>query len=244
MTVSVAGSLRESPSAPRLVGMIPSGMLDWPGRIAATVFVAGCTMRCPYCHNPEIVTGRASHGLRFEDVVHHLAEKRGWIDGIVVTGGEPTADAALIPMLEELKAISVPVKLDTNGSLPDVVEEILGRNLVEFVALDIKAAPHRYDQVTGLSGSWNRVERSLHAILGSGVEHELRTTCYPLAVTLADLDSVATAVVGGRRLVLQQFRQARTLDPAASSVRPYAPEALRSAAVRCSTRIPTVVRGT
>lgn len=246
MTTAATIALSTAPSAlptPRLAGLIGSGMLDWPGRIAATVFVAGCTMRCPYCHNPELISDRKGGVLTLDDLLAHLEAKRDWIDGVVVTGGEPTADPYLLEMLETLSHAGVPVKLDTNGSRPEVLEEVLARGLASYVALDVKAAPERYASVTGLCDSWALIQRSVTMILQSGVDHEFRTTAYPLAVGAADFDVIASKLAGGRRYVIQQFRPARTLDPASVSVSPYAPETLRTAAGRCMRYLPTLVRG-
>jgi pyruvate formate lyase activating enzyme len=218
-------------------------MLDWPGRIAATVFLAGCTMRCPYCHNPELVAGRKGALIALDDVLAHLYAKRGWIDGVVVTGGEPTMHADLIEILSAFADADVPVKLDTNGSRPQVLERILSLGLVDFVAMDVKAAPERYSAVTGLGGAWDLARVSIELIRQSGIAHEFRTTCYPLAVKPADLDEIAAHLTGANRFVIQQFRPARTLDPASVSVAPYGPEVLRTAAERCKRFLPTVVRG-
>lgn len=243
MTTSATVAALAPAHTPRLAGLLGSGMLDWPGRIAATAFVAGCTMRCPYCHNPELVSCRKAGALSLAELLERVDAKRGWIDGVVVTGGEPTADPGLLGMLEALRARAVPVKLDTNGSRPEVLREVLDRRLAEFIALDVKAAPARYDRVSGLDGAWELVRESVAAVITSGVEHEFRTTCYPLAVGPSDFTEIAGALCGGRRLALQQFRPSRTLDPAAASVAPYAGDVLRKAAVRCSVFLPTIVRG-
>lgn len=228
---------------PQLAGLLGSGMLDWPGRIAATVFVAGCTMRCPYCHNPELLTVRSSHLLSLNRVLSYIDTRREWLDGVVISGGEPTADPGLVVMLEALKERGVPVKLDTNGTGPELLESVLRDGLVDFVALDVKAVPPRYQYATGVTDAWPAIRRSIRAVIGSGVAHEFRTTCYPLAVDLDDLQHIAADLVGGRRYVLQQFRAARTLDLAAASVRPYTADSLYRAAQRCSLFLPTVVRG-
>jgi pyruvate formate lyase activating enzyme len=217
-------------------------MLDWTGRVTATVFIGGCNLACPFCHNPELAG--TPRRLEEEETLFDLVrERRGWLDGIVVTGGEPCADAQLPEMLRRLKREGMPVKLDTNGTFPDALSEILSEDLVDFVALDVKATPQRYERATGVDGMWPRVERSIACILTSGVDHEFRTTCYPLAVGPDDPVSIAALLAGGQRYVLQQFRPTRTLDPAATSVRPHSAATLCRAAERCSSRLPTIVRG-
>ncbi len=238
-----AGEATTAPvGLPLLAGVQRAGMLDWPGRVAATAFLAGCPLRCPYCHNPELI-GTCRRPEPSEALLAHVRERRNWLDGVVITGGEATADPAIGDLLAALKAEGMPIKLDTNGTAPDVLQRLLADGLVDFVALDVKATPQRYDRATGTPGVWPLVERSIRVILDSGVDHEFRTTCYPLAVGPDDPVRIASLLRGGRRYVLQQFRASRTLDPAAVSVRPHASETLCRAAERCSTHLPTIVRG-
>jgi len=229
-------------AGPRIAGFQRAGMLDWPGRVSATVFLGGCNLRCPFCHNPELVGG----SLKCESLdglIAHVRERRAWLDGVVVTGGEPCIEPALFELLRMLKAEGVPVKLDTNGTVPQVVHAVLEAGLVDFVALDVKASPERYSRATGVCDTWPAVDTTISMVLDSGIDHEFRTTCYPVAVAPDDLVHIAARLAGARRYVVQQFRAQRTLDPAAVSVRPYAPETLSSVAARCSIFVPTVVRG-
>lgn len=227
---------------PRLAGVQRAGMLDWPGRVAATVFLSGCNLRCAYCHNPDLVsTSRRSESV--ESFFQYVADRRAWLDGVVITGGEPTLEPRLRPLIERLKREGMPVKLDTNGTSPDVLAELLDAGLLDFVAMDIKALPERYERVTGRADLWPSVKRSIDLIIASGVDHEFRTTCYPIAVGPNDLPKIASLLVGGQRYALQQFRPQRTLDPAAVSVRAHESSTLCRAAERCGTYLPTIVRG-
>jgi len=225
-----------------IAGFQRAGMLDWPGRVTSTVFLSGCTLHCPYCHNPDLV-GAARHREPIDALLEHVRDRRAWLDGVVITGGEPTADPHLPELLSLLKAEGMPIKLDTNGTRPHTLSQILDSGLVDFVALDVKATPERYERATGIKDVWPAVDSSISAVMASGVEHEFRTTCYPLAVGPNDLVHIAARLSGGQRYVLQQFRARRTLDPAAVSVRPHSSETLCSAAARCSTFLPTAVRG-
>jgi pyruvate formate lyase activating enzyme len=239
---SSAVQLELTSTEPRIAGLVGSGMLDWPGRLSATVFLGGCNLRCPFCHNPELV-GAPKHPGSLERILDHVRAKRDWLDGIVVTGGEPTTDPALLDLLRVLKSEGLPVKLDTNGTAPALVGSLIADGLVDFVALDVKAAPARYDFATRTAGLWPSVKATIRVLIDSGVEHEFRTTCYPSAVDTADLPNIASQLAGGRRYAIQQFRPQRTLDPAAGSVRPHDPESLRRAALCCAVHLPTVVRG-
>ena len=214
----------------------------WPGRKAAAVQLSGCNLRCSYCHCPELL-GAGRPGIGIDRVIEQISSERDRVDGIVVTGGEPTADPELPMILRKLAVLGLPVKLDTNGAFPSVLEVLLDEQLVEFVALDVKTTPERYDAVTVSQGVWQRVSRSIALLIASGVDHEFRTTCYPSAIQSADLPRIALELEGGRRYAIQQFRPQRTLDPAASSVRPYDADVLRRAALCCTVHLPTVVRG-
>lgn len=235
-------AIAETEALPLLAGVQRAGMLDWPGKVTATVFLGGCPLKCPYCHNPELV-GRSRRAEDPANLIAFVRERRAWLDGVVITGGEPTSTPELPALLRALKREGMPIKLDTNGTGPDVLEELIEEDLVDYVALDVKAAPRFYERATGSDGVWPFVVRAINVIRDSGVDHEFRTTCYPLAVGPDDPVRIASFLEGGRRYVLQQFRPTRTLDPAAVSVRPHAPETLWRAAERCSAFLPTTVRG-
>jgi pyruvate formate lyase activating enzyme len=204
--------------------------------------LGGCNLRCPYCCCPELL-GSARSSLPFDRILDTIHAHRQGLGGVVVSGGEPTAHPRLIELLAQLRLLDVSVRLDTNGTFPSVVEHVVSEGLASFVAVDIKTTPARYDAVTSGRGIWNHVRRSIQVVLESGVDHEFRTTCYPGALTTADLPSIARELGGGARYVIQQFRPVRTLDPASSSIRPYDADALRRAALCCAVHLPTVVRG-
>jgi pyruvate formate lyase activating enzyme len=176
-------------------------------------------------------------------VIEHLTDNRGSIGGVVVTGGEPTMDPSLGQLLRGIRPLGIPVKVDTNGTFPEVLETLIEQGLVSFVSLDVKATPDRYDSVTAGRDVWKRVRRSISLLIESGVDHEFRTTCYPGAVLTAELPNIARELEGGTRFAIQQFQPQRTLDPAASGVRPYEADALRRSALCCAVHLPTVVRG-
>jgi pyruvate formate lyase activating enzyme len=226
----------------RVAAIQRAGMLDWPGRVTATAFLAGCNLRCPFCHNPDLIgVPRRLEGTA--SLMALVRERRAWLDGVVITGGEPCSNRGLLDLLRELRYEGMPVKLDTNGTMPEVLRAVLAEGLADMVALDVKATPERYERATGVRELWPLVQRSIDAVISSGVDHEFRTTCYPLAVGPDDPASIASNLAGGRRYVLQQFRPTRTLDPAAVTVRPHSAETLCRAAERCSSYLPTAVRG-
>ncbi|MDH4140845.1 MAG: anaerobic ribonucleoside-triphosphate reductase activating protein [Coriobacteriia bacterium] len=229
--------------AARIAGWHGSGMLDWPGRMATTLFVTGCNLRCPYCHNSDILAADSAREGALEGLLEHVHARRSWIDGVVVTGGEPTLDPALFALLDKFAALCLPVKLDTNGTNPSVLRSLLDERLVAYVALDVKTVPARYADVTGVKDAWARVEESVALLFGSCIPHEFRTTVFPRAVSLDELPEIASMLRNGDHYVLQQFRPQHTLDPSAEAVHPYFEDDLVAAAQACSRFLPTTVRG-
>jgi pyruvate formate lyase activating enzyme len=215
---------------------------NWPGRRTTTILINGCDLSCPYCFGPEHV-GLKRANTSVAEIAEHIAFRAPVLNGVVISGGEPTTSPALWPLVSAIAKTGVPIKLDTNGTAPETLTSLIHEGLIAFVSLDVKTTPERYDRLTGASGVWERVERSIATVLTSGVDHEFRTTCYPFAIATEDLPSLAARMDGGKRYALQQFEPRRTLDPAAATVRPYATDELRRVAMRCSVHLPTVVRG-
>jgi len=226
----------------RIAGFTPAGMLDWPGRVAATVFLSGCDFRCPFCHNPGL-NRSTSDPSQWDAVRSYLRMRRNWIDGVVITGGEPTDDPGLVALLDALAEESVPVKLDTNGSHPELLGRLIAERLVSYVAVDVKTTPENYESATGRADSAERVALAIDVIRESGIAHEFRTTVYPDVVELADLEAIAERLSGCELYALQQFRPDRTLDPRAGDVAPYHRDDLEAARVECERFLPTILRG-
>jgi len=233
-----------SASAPtkRIAGFTSAGMIDWPGRVAATVFIAGCDFRCPYCHNPDL-NRAASDSEQWASLRSYLRMRRSWIDGVVITGGEPTDDPGLFALLDALAQEAVPVKLDTNGSHPELLGHLLAERLVAYVAVDVKATPARYEQATGRADAGERLMRSVEVVRSSGIAHEFRTTVFPGVIELAELADVARSLRGCDLYALQQFRPQRTLDPDAGTIAPYHRDDLEAARTECARYLPTILRG-
>lgn len=227
----------------RFAGLQRAGMLDWPGKLATTVFLAGCNLRCPYCHNPELI-GTPRRLLDESALWDAIEGRESWLDGVVISGGEPTRSDGLEDLCRRLKSRGLAIKLDSNGTYPEILARLIAEQLVDFVALDVKSTPDKYERACGVREIWPLVDRSIDTIIHSGIDHEFRTTCYPLAVGPEDLPRIASRLRGGRRYVLQQYRPSRTLDPAATSVRPLSADTLRRSAVMCSAFLPTTLRGT
>jgi len=208
-------------------GWVKTSLIDYPGRIATVLFAGGCNLRCPYCQNAELVLHPESlPEINPADVFHLLERRRGLVDGVVITGGEPTLHEGLEDFLRKLKELGLATKLDTNGYRPEVLRQLLERELLDYVALDIKATPAKYSLAAGVPVDMRRIEESVKLLLSSGIEHEFRTTVVPGIVAPEDVEEMARFIAGARKYVLQQFRPQGTLDPHFGEVAPYPAQTL------------------
>ena len=158
-------------------GLQKMTLVDYPGKVACTVFLAGCNYACPFCHNSQLLTRDAEPILEQEALLSFLQKRRGVLDGVCVTGGEPTLNPGLQPLLEQIKALGYAIKLDTNGSRPDVLRQLVQAGLVDYVAMDVKNSPQRYPQTVGVPAlQLSKVEESLRFLIDGSVPYELRTT--------------------------------------------------------------------
>ncbi len=232
--------------SPPIRGFIESTLLDWEGRIAAVVFLPGCNFRCGYCHARHLVTPSLSHeAIPLEAVLLNLRRQHGWIDGVVISGGEPTIHADLLDLITVFRAEGVPVKLDTNGSRPDVLARLLDLGVLDYVAMDVKASlDKKYFEVTAAAVDLDAVERSIGLLISSDVPYEFRTTVCPAHLDEQDVVRIAQVIRGARLFYLQPFRPVNCLDPSFDAIRPYNPDrmqAFRAAAAKYVRRC--VVRG-
>ena len=190
----------------KIGGLLKFSLIDYPGKISAVIFTQGCNFFCPYCHNPELVVPeRFCKPIPEETVLDFLAKRVGQIEGVVITGGEPTVQKDLIAFLQKVKAMGYPIKLDTNGSNPDVLEKIFEFHLVDYIAMDVKASLEKYVKLTSLKGCPELISRSISTILGSQVAHEFRTTLARPIVPEEDLPKIVSLVHGAHKYRLQRF---------------------------------------
>jgi anaerobic ribonucleoside-triphosphate reductase activating protein len=199
-----------------IAGLRPCSFIDYPGKLAAVAFTHGCNLRCRYCHNPELLEGAPPRRIEEGEILRLLDRRRGKLDGIVVTGGEPTLQLGLAAFLARVKAMGFLAKLDTNGTRPEVIEELLAARLVDFLAVDLKATEARAGWLCGLAEQSAGARRCIELALAAGVEHEVRTTVVASVHTAAELAALAAFTVGASRWVLQRFRPGGELDPLAA----------------------------
>lgn len=188
-------------------GMQKVTLLDYPGRVACTLFTGGCNFRCPFCQNSELVLCPGEvDTIPNEEVFSYLEKRKRMLDGVCITGGEPTLQEGLTEFIGRIKAIGLLVKLDTNGYEPDRLAKLIESGLVDYIAMDIKSSPEGYSKASGIEGvELSKIERSIDLISSSGIEHEFRTTVVRELHTREDLAAIARRLTGEKRYFLQRF---------------------------------------
>ena len=188
-------------------------LLDYPGRVACTIFTGGCNLRCPFCHNASLaLPERERDVISHEELLAFLRKRRGVLDGVAVTGGEPLLHAGLEGLLAEIKELGFAVKLDTNGSFPEKLRRIVEAGLADRVAMDVKASKERYPLVTGVPGlDIGPIEESVSYLMGCGVDYEFRTTAVKGLHVTADFEGIARWIAAAREYYIQCFKDSGDL---------------------------------
>lgn len=206
---------------PTIVGLLSTTLLDYPNKLACSVFLKGCNFRCPYCQNPSLVLSAADYVspqvyqqitqkypatvLPEEEFFHFLKRRQGILEGVCVTGGEPTLYGDLPDFLSQIKALGFQVKLDTNGSNPELLASLIASSLVDYVAMDIKAAPCKYPAICQIPAFPEQVNRSVNLLLKGTVPYEFRTTLVKGLHTKQDFEAIACWLQGANAYYLQNF---------------------------------------
>jgi pyruvate formate lyase activating enzyme len=223
----LAAPVAERAAALRVGGLTPLSTTDWPGELAAVVFCQGCSWRCSYCHNPHLLRARGASEIAWEDVLALLRRRRGLLDAVVFSGGEPLAQGGLAEAIRSVRGLGFRVGLHTGGIYPRRLSQVL--SLVDWVGLDIKAPFSDYASITGVPDSGARALESTKLVIVSGVAYELRTTVHPRLLASEAVERLAGELValGARRYILQEFREegcvnAALVDDFRFSLEPYA----------------------
>lgn len=191
----------------RIDGLQTLTLLDYPGKVACTVFTSGCNMRCPFCHNASLVCGAVPPFMEKEEFFAFLKKRTGVLDGVCVTGGEPLLQEGLIPFLLEVKEKGFTTKLDTNGLLHDRLRAVVEAGAVDYVAMDIKNCKARYAETAGVPGlDLAPIEKSVQFLMEGSVDYEFRTTVVKELHNKADFDEIGRWLKGAKRYFLQSFK--------------------------------------
>ena len=195
-----------------LGGFLPLSLCDYPGKLAAVVFTQGCNYRCPFCHNGRLIAKHPATDLPVAKVLADMKNRRSFLEGVVVSGGEPTVHDDLKDFLAALRGLGLAIKLDTNGSRPQALRELLDLRLLDFIAMDVKAPMARYATLTGVSADTDAIQESIALIAASGLPHQFRTTCVQALLSPDDLTSIGALLPASSAHCLQPFKAEHALD--------------------------------
>ena len=197
-----------------LGGIQKNSLIDYPGKISCVIFMAGCNFQCPYCHNPSLVEPQeGTHKFEIEEVFSFLDSRRTFLEGVVISGGEPTLQPDIVPFCERIKQMGYPVKLDTNGSRPKVLEHLIRNDLVDYIAMDIKTLPELYGAFFKTDCGSHEILSSIQLIMECGKDHEFRTTCVKPIINDRVIEGIARLIKGAHLYALQQFVSKDVLRP-------------------------------
>ncbi len=189
-----------------IAGLQKLTLLDYPGKLACTVFLPGCNLRCPFCHNASLVLpGRHTPLMTQEELMEFLQSRKGKLDGVCVTGGEPTLHHDLPQLVQQIKELGFACKLDTNGTRPEVLRQLLDANLLDYVAMDIKNSPRKYTATCGNVDVLEQAQQSVKLLEESGIDHEFRTTVLFPYHTPEDMTEIGGWLAGTKKYFIQQF---------------------------------------
>lgn len=193
-------------------GLQKTTLTDFPGKISAIVFTIGCNFRCGYCHNPELYSLKTANIIAEDDVLSFLEKRKGVLDGVVITGGEPTLQKDLAPFIKKVKKKGYLVKLDTNGSNPDVVARLVKNKLLDYIAMDIKAPLDDYIAAVKRKIDAAKIKKSIDLIMNSDIDYEFRTTVVRHELDENDLIQIGGMIKGARLYALQKFVPSKVYD--------------------------------
>jgi len=211
----------------KIGGLQKLTLVDYPGKVAATVFLIGCNFKCPFCQNPELVDPekiKKQPKISEKEFFAFLDSKKGLIEGICITGGEPTIHADLIDFIKKIKNKGFLIKLDTNGSSPEMLEKLIRAKLLDFIALDIKSIQNSYSKAAGAKVDLEKINKSIDLIKTSGLDCEFRTTAVPGLVEKEDIEQMGEWLKGAKKFALQQFQNKKVLDKKFTKIEPYSEE--------------------
>jgi pyruvate formate lyase activating enzyme len=204
-------------------------LIDYPGEICAIVFTQGCNFSCPYCHNPELVNPEMyGECLLEEEIFSFLAKRKGKIDAVTITGGEPTIQNDLIDFVKRVRKTGYSIKIDTNGSQPEVIEKLISMKLLDYIAMDIKSPAGKFKNLTKSDISYHKITQTIELIMKSGIPYEFRTTVLKRLLDENDIVNIAHSIRTARLYILQQFVPSKVLDRGLMHYESYSREELES----------------
>ncbi len=212
----------------KLGGIQKTSLIDFPQKVAAIVFTQGCNFRCGYCHNPELLEFSEKTDFDANCFFNFLKTRIGKLDGVVITGGEPTLQSDLYDFIKEIKALGFAVKLDTNGTNPVVTEKLLKENLLDYIAMDIKAPLEKYREITDVNVDTKKIKQSIKLIMNSFIDYEFRTTVLKSQLFFEDFNNIGEMIKGSKKYYLQKFQASKIYNTKLITAVTYSDEELNS----------------
>ncbi len=211
-------------------GFIENSLIEWEGNIVSIIFLPHCNLRCPYCHATHLVRKpNELESIPLDAVTEKIKQNKGWLDGVVITGGEPTSHSDIDLLIKIFKEMGLKVRIDTNGTNPVTLEDLMQRGLIDCVAMDVKAPlrEEKYRIAAGTSCDLSDIRKSIRLIMESGIEYEFRTTVCPTVLDGLDITEIAQSIAGSKRYILQTFRPNNCLDSRLLDVEPYSEDEIK-----------------
>jgi pyruvate formate lyase activating enzyme len=196
-------------------GLAKNSLIDFPGKLSSVIFFSGCNFDCPYCHNPDLAAGCSPQAgtINFDEICSFLEKRQDFLDGVVISGGEPTLQTDIADVCTQIKNLGFPLKLDTNGSRPEVLQHLIDEGLVDYIAMDLKTDPYLYTTYIKRNCAPDPIFSSIRIIMDAGIDYEFRTTCVKPIVTRQTVERICQRIQGARLYVLQHFRKNEVLHP-------------------------------
>ena len=194
-------------------GLQKHSLIDYPGKISCVAFVTGCNFQCPYCHNADLARGNYPERISEDNFLAFLAPRKSFLDGVVITGGEPTLQPDLLELCRALGRMGLAVKLDTNGSRPELLERLIEARCIDYIAMDLKTGIQDYGPPLCPESLGAKIQETIRIIMNSGLDYEFRTTCVRPFVDETKMARMANAIQGAKRYILQRCNAASMLDP-------------------------------
>lgn len=205
-------------------GIQKTSFIDYPGKIAAVIFTNGCNFSCGYCHNGDLAQGFSKKSLEEHEILKYLKSRINKLDAVVISGGEPTLQKDLAHFIKEIKAMSFPVKLDSNGTNPEIIKKLVSEKLVDYIAMDVKAPLETYELITSRKIDVNKIKDSIDFIKNCGIDYEFRTTVVKSQLSFDDFEKIGRLLSGSRLYFLQKFKNNSTLNLDFSKEETYSDE--------------------
>lgn len=212
----------------KISGFQKTSLIDYPGKIVSIIFTQGCNFRCPYCYNSELIPSESEQNEYFplDYIFECLKKRKGLIDGISITGGEPTLQADLYDFLIEVKQMNYKIKLDTNGSNPELLKVLITDKMIDYIAMDIKGPIERYKEITSSNINTSKIQESIKTIQNAGIDYEFRTTVVPGIHSYIDMKAISLLVKDSREFYIQNFRAENTYEQSLMKLNGYTPQKL------------------